>query len=168
MKKRHQYRLNIYGKNKTIQSYNNLEPRFSISYQLNDDQSIKASYNRMAQYLQLISNTSSPTPLDVWMPSDNYIKPQIADQVALGYFRNINDGAYSLEVETYYKKIQNRLDYIDGADLIANDAIEQVILNGRMRSYGLEFMVKKNEGKLNGWISYTLIKIRTTNSGKNS
>ncbi|WP_343697235.1 TonB-dependent receptor [Flavobacterium sp.] len=155
-----------FGKNKVIQDYNNLEPRLSVSYQLNDDQSIKASYNRMAQYLQLISNTSSPTPLDVWMPSDNYIKPQIADQVALGYFRNIKDGAYSLEVESFYKKIQNRLDYIDGADLIANNAIEQVILNGRMRAYGLEVMVKKNEGKFNGWVSYTLSKSQQQTPGR--
>ncbi|MFH7012505.1 carboxypeptidase-like regulatory domain-containing protein [Flavobacterium sp. FlaQc-52] len=156
----------FYGKNKVIQSYDNLEPRFAISYQLNDDEALKASYNRMAQYLQLISNTSSPTPLDVWMPSDNYIKPQIADQVALGYFRNINNGAYSLEVEAYYKKVQNRLDYIDGADLIANDAIEQVILNGRMRSYGLELMLKKNEGKFNGWVSYTLSKSEQQTPGR--
>ncbi|WP_431244569.1 TonB-dependent receptor [Flavobacterium sp. P21] len=155
-----------YGKNKSIKNYNNLEPRFSISYQLNDEQAIKASYNRMAQYLQLISNTSSPTPLDVWMPSDNYIKPQIADQVALGYFRNIENSAYSLEVETYYKEIQNRLDYIDGADLIANNAIEQVILNGQMRAYGLEIMVKKNEGKFNGWISYTLSKSEQQTPGR--
>lgn len=155
-----------FGKNKVIQDYNNLEPRFAISYQLNDDQSFKASYNRMAQYLQLISNTSSPTPLDVWMPSDKYIKPQIADQVALGYFRNLNNGSYSLEVETYYKEIQNRLDYIDGADLIANDAIEQVILNGQMRAYGLEVMFKKNEGKFNGWISYTLSKSEQQTPGR--
>lgn len=155
-----------FGKNKVIQDYNNLEPRFAVSYQLNDDQSFKASYNRMAQYLQLISNTSSPTPLDVWMPSDKYIKPQIADQVALGYFRNLNNGAYSLEVETYYKEIQNRLDYIDGADLIANDAIEQVILNGQMRAYGLEIMFKKNEGKFNGWISYTLSKSEQQTPGR--
>ncbi len=155
-----------FGKNKVIQDYNNLEPRFAISYQLNEDQSIKASYNRMAQYLQLISNTSSPTPLDVWMPSDNYIKPQIADQVALGYFRNIKGGDYSLEVETFYKKIQNRLDYIDGADLIANNAIEQVILNGRMRAYGLEIMVKKNTGKFNGWISYTLSRSEQQTPGR--
>jgi hypothetical protein len=155
-----------FGKNKVIQDYNNLEPRLAISYQLNEDQSIKASYNRMAQYLQLISNTSSPTPLDVWMPSDNYIKPQIADQVALGYFRNIKGGDYSLEVETFYKKIQNRLDYIDGADLIANNAIEQVILNGRMRAYGLEIMVKKNTGKFNGWISYTLSRSEQQTPGR--
>ncbi|MCD0466147.1 TonB-dependent receptor [Flavobacterium sp. ENC] len=155
-----------FGKNKVIQDYNNLEPRFAVSYQLNDDQSFKASYNRMAQYLQLISNTSSPTPLDVWMPSDKYIKPQIADQVALGYFRNLNNGAYSLEVETYYKEIQNRLDYINGADLIANDAIEQVLLNGQMRAYGLEIMFKKNEGKFNGWISYTLSKSEQQTPGR--
>ncbi|RUT71630.1 TonB-dependent receptor [Flavobacterium cupreum] len=155
-----------FGKNKVIQDYNNLEPRFAVSYQLNDDESFKASYNRMAQYLQLISNTSSPTPLDVWMPSDKYIKPQIADQVALGYFRNLNNGAYSLEVETYYKEIQNRLDYIDGADLIANDAIEQVLLNGQMRAYGLEVMFKKNEGKFNGWISYTLSKSEQQTPGR--
>ncbi|MBS7255880.1 TonB-dependent receptor [Flavobacterium branchiicola] len=155
-----------FSQNKVIQDYNNLEPRLAVSYQLNDDQSIKASYNRMAQYLQLISNTSSPTPLDVWMPSDNYIKPQIADQVALGYFRNIKNGAYSLEVETYYKEIKNRLDYIDGANLIANDAIEQVILNGQMRAYGLEIMLKKNEGKFNGWISYTLSKSEQQTPGR--
>ncbi|KIA94672.1 collagen-binding protein [Flavobacterium sp. KMS] len=155
-----------YGKNKSMFSYNNLEPRFSIGYQIDENQAVKASYNRMAQYLQLISNTSSPTPLDVWMPSDEYIKPQLADQVALGYFRNFRDGDYSLEVETYYKKIKNRLDYIDGADLIANDAIEQVILNGRMRSYGVELMLKKNAGKLTGWVSYTLSKSEQQTPGR--
>ncbi len=156
----------FYKKNKTIQSYDNFEPRFSLSYELSENQSIKTSYNRMVQYLQLISNTSSPTPLDIWTPSDNFIKPQIADQVALGYFRNFKDGDYSLEVETYYKKVKNRLDYIDGANLIANRAIEQVILNGQLRSYGLELMFKKNEGKLNGWISYTLSKSEQQTPGR--
>ncbi len=155
-----------YKNNKTIEQYNNFEPRFSVSFQLNEAAAIKTSYNRMVQYLQLISNTSSPTPLDVWMPSDNYIKPQIADQVALGYFRNFNDGAYSLETEIYYKKVKNRLDYIDGADLIANDAIEQVVLNGRMRACGLEVMFRKNEGKFNGWISYTLSKSEQQTPGR--
>ncbi|WP_367751812.1 carboxypeptidase-like regulatory domain-containing protein [Flavobacterium sp. WC2430] len=156
----------FYNKNKTIKSFNNLEPRFSLAYKINDEQSIKASYNRMVQYLQLISNTSSPTPLDVWTPSDNFIKPQIADQVALGYFKNFKDGQYSLELETYYKEVQNRLDYIDGADLIANKAIEQIILNGQLRSYGLEIMIRKNEGKLNGWISYTLSKSEQQTPGR--
>ena len=155
-----------YNKNEVMKTFNNLEPRFSAGFQINDNQAIKASYNRMTQYLQLISNTSSPTPLDVWMPSDTYIKPQIADQVALGYFRNIRNGDYSIETETFYKEIQNRLDYIDGADLIANDAIEQVILNGQMRAYGLELMFKKNEGKLTGWISYTLSKSEQQTPGR--
>ncbi|MGO4905281.1 TonB-dependent receptor [Flavobacterium sp. W20_MBD1_R3] len=156
----------FYNKNKVMQSYNYLEPRFSLAYQINDDQSIKASYNRMVQYLQLISNTSSPTPLDVWTPSDRFIKPQIADQVALGYFKNFENDMYSLEVETYYKEVQNRLDYIDGADLIANKAIEQIILNGQLRSYGLEIMFRKNEGKFNGWISYTLSKSEQQTPGR--
>jgi hypothetical protein len=159
-------RTEFYGKNKVIQSYNNLEPRFSIGYELNDNQSLKASYNRMVQYLQLVSNTSSPTPLDVWTPSDRYIKPQIADQVAFGYFRNFKENAYSLEIETYYKEVQNRLDYIDGANLIANKAIEQVILNGQLRSYGLEIMFRKNEGRFNGWISYTLSKSEQQTPGR--
>jgi hypothetical protein len=155
-----------FDKNKVMKSFNYLEPRFSAAYQLNDNQSVKASYNRMVQYLQLVSNTSSPTPLDVWTPSDAFIKPQIADQVALGYFTNFNNDLYSLEVETYYKKVQNRIDYIDGADLIANNALEQVILNGQMRSYGLEIMLKKNEGRLNGWISYTLSRSEQQTPGR--
>ncbi|MEY4461523.1 MAG: hypothetical protein RLY98_63 [Bacteroidota bacterium] len=157
-----------FDKNKVMKSFNYLEPRFSAAYQLNDNQSVKASYNRMVQYLQLVSNTSSPTPLDVWTPSDAFIKPQIADQVALGYFTNFNNDLYSLEVETYYKKVQNRIDYIDGADLIANNALEQVILNGQMRSYGLELMLKKNEGRLNGWISYTLSRSEQQTPGRTS
>lgn len=156
----------FYDRNEVIQSFDNFEPRFSAAFQINDFQSIKASYNRMVQYLQLVTNTSSPTPLDVWTPSDNFIKPQIADQVSLGYFRNFNEGMYSLEVETFYKKIKNRIDYIDGAELIANKALEQVILNGQMRAYGLEIMMKKNEGKLNGWISYTLSRSEQQTPGR--
>ncbi len=155
-----------YGHNKVMKSFANLEPRFAASYQLDDNQSVKASYNRMAQYLQLISNTASPTPLDVWTPSDKYIKPQIADQVALGYFRNFKDDKYSLEVETFYKKVKNRIDYIDGADLIANEALEQVILNGEMRAYGLEILLRKNTGKLSGWIAYTLSKSQQRTPGR--
>jgi hypothetical protein len=155
-----------YGSGKVITSFNNLESRFSASYELNSNQSLKASYNRMVQYLQLISNTASPTPLDVWTPSDRYIKPQLVDQVALGFFQNFKDDNYSLEVETYYKKTKNRIDYIDGADLIANEALEQIILNGEMRSYGLELLVRKNSGKWNGWISYTLSKSEQRTPGR--
>lgn len=155
-----------FGSNKSIANYSNLEPRFTLSYEIDNNQALKANYNRMTQYMQLVSNTASPTPLDVWTPSDNYIKPQIADQVAVGYFRNFDEGNYTLEVESFYKKVKNRIDYIDGADLIANDAIEQVILNGRMRSYGLEILAKKNNGKLNGWIAYTLSRSEQQTPGR--
>jgi len=155
-----------YGKNEVIADFNNLEPRFSVAYELDENKSFKASYNRMVQYLQLVTNTASPTPLDVWTPSDNFIKPQIADQIAVGYFANYKEDAYSLEVESFFKKVKNRMDYIDGADLIANEAIEQVILNGEMRSYGLEVMFKKNTGKFNGWISYTLSRSEQRTPGR--
>ena len=157
-----------YGNNKVIESFNNIEPRFAVSYQLNENQSVKTSYNRMTQYLQLITNTASPTPLDVWTPSDQYIQPQILDQVAVGYFKNFNNDNYSLEVESYYKKTKNRIDYIDGADLIANEAIEQIILNGEMRAYGLEVLLRKNTGKLKGWIAYTLSKSEQRTPGRNA
>lgn len=154
------------GSNKVIADYNYLEPRFAMSYEINKNQSAKISYNRMVQYLQLISNTASPTPLDVWTPSDNYIKPQIADQIALGYFNNFKDDKYTLELETYFKGVQNRMDYIDGADLIANEAIEQVILNGKMRSYGLEMLLRKNTGAFTGWLAYTLSKSEQQTPGR--
>ncbi|WP_313806810.1 TonB-dependent receptor [Flavobacterium sp.] len=155
-----------FKKYETIAYFDNLEPRFAIAYEINAKESVKASYHRMSQYLHLISNTASPTPLDVWTPSDNYIKPQLSDQIAVGYFRNFKDDNYTLEVETYYKTVKNRMDYIDGADLIANEAIEQVILNGKMRSYGLEVLFRKNTGKLNGWIAYTLSKSQQKTPGR--
>ncbi|WP_033962341.1 TonB-dependent receptor [Psychroserpens jangbogonensis] len=149
-----------------IESFNNLEPRLALAYQLNNKSSVKASYNRMTQYLHLLSNTSSPTPLDVWTPSGKYAKPQILDQIAVGYFRNFSNNMYSVEFETYYKTVKNRIDYIDGADLIANDAIEQVILNGRARAYGLEFLLRKNEGRFTGWLAYTLSKSEQQTEGR--
>lgn len=145
-----------YASNETIAKFNNLEPRIALSYAFNDAQSVKVSYNRMTQYLHLISNTSSPTPLDIWSPSDQFFKPQILDQLAIGYFRNFKDDAYSLEIESFYKKIKNKVDYIDGGDLIVNNALEQVILNGIGRAYGVELMLRKNSGALSGWLAYTL------------
>jgi hypothetical protein len=157
-----------YGRNKKIANFGNLEPRFSISYVINEDQSVKASYNRMSQYIHLISNTASVSPLDIWAPSDQFLKPELLDQYAIGYFRNFNNGAYSLESETFYKKNKNKADYIDGADLIANKAIEQVLLNGKARAYGLEVMLKKNTGKLRGWFSYTLSRAEQRTPGRNA
>ena len=158
----------FYKSNETIASFDNLEPRFAASYSFSDTKSVKVSYNRMVQYLQLVTNTSSPTPLDVWTPSDNFISPQIADQVAIGYFTNFKDDDYSLEIESFYKIVKNRIDYIDGANLVANEALEQVILNGQLRAYGLELMLRKNTGKLNGWISYTLSRSEQQTPGRNS
>lgn len=154
------------GRGTTLSNFSNFEPRASLSYTLNQSSSIKASYTRLAQYLHLLSNTSSPTPLDVWTPSGPFTKPQLLDQYAFGYFKNINDGDFSLETEVFYKDVQNRIDYIDGANLIANNAIEQVILNGEARAYGLEFLLRKNEGKLQGWLAYTLSKSEQRTPGR--
>ena len=155
-----------FNKSDVIKSFGYLEPRLSLAYELNYNTSIKASYNRLNQYLHLLSNTSSPTPLDIWTPSGKYIEPQILDQIALGYFKNFKENIYSLEAETFYKKVKNRIDYIDGADLIANNAIEQVILNGEARAYGLEILFRKNEGRFKGWIAYTLSKSEQRTPGR--
>lgn len=157
-----------YGSNETIAKFNNLEPRLALSYAFNDAQSVKVSYNRMTQYLHLISNTSSPTPLDIWSPSDQFFKPQILDQWAIGYFRNFRDDVYSLEIESFYKKIKNKVDYIDGADLIVNNSLEQVILNGIGRAYGVELLVRKNSGALSGWLAYTLSRTEQKTPGRSA
>lgn len=145
-----------FGQWESIQTYSNLEPRFSLKYQLDDSRSFKLSYNRMAQYIHLISNTTAATPVDIWTPSTNNIRPQIADQVALGYFQNFDNDIYELTTEVFYKRMEHLVDYIDGADLLINQFLAGDILEGKGRAYGLEVMVKKNEGRLNGWVSYTL------------
>ncbi|MBU2996002.1 TonB-dependent receptor [Cellulophaga baltica] len=156
------------SRNTQLANFTNFEPRFSMSYSFDNDNSIKASYTRLSQYLHLLSNTSSPTPLDVWTPSGSFIKPQLLDHYALGYFKSFKYGKYTLETESFYKSIQNRIDYIDGANLIANNAIEQVILNGQARAYGLELLFKKNNGKFQGWLAYTLSKSEQITPGRNN
>jgi hypothetical protein len=148
----------------SIKSFLNLEPRISAAYQITETSSIKASYNRTAQYIHLISNTSSPTPFDIYAPSGQFIKPQLGDQVAVGYFKAFDN--FSLEAEGYYKEVQNRIDYVDDADLIANESIEQVVLNGEARAYGLELLIRKTKGKLQGWVSYTLSKSEQRTPGR--
>lgn len=145
-------------------SFTNIEPRISAVRLLGYNSSVKISYNRMVQYLHLLSNTTAPTPLDVWAPSGKYIKPQLLDQIALGFYKKNN--WYSFEIEAFLKKTRNRIDYIDGANLIANKAIEQVILNGRSRAYGLEILIRKNKGKLKGWLAYTLSKSEQQTPGR--
>ncbi|MFV0571520.1 MAG: TonB-dependent receptor [Xanthomarina gelatinilytica] len=147
-----------YGKSKSIKTFGNFEPRVGVSYQLNEVSSVKASYTKSTQYLHLLSNTSSVTPLDVWTPSGKYIKPQISNQFAMGYYKNFKDNTYTLELETYYKHVDNRIDYIDGSDLIGNNNIETEILNGEARAYGLEVLLRKNKGDFTGWLAYTLSK----------
>lgn len=153
-----------------LATFNALEPRLAASYAFDDDTSIKASYTRLVQYLHLLSNTSSPTPLDIWTPSGPFARPQQLDQYAVGYFKNYSFGKseYTLETEVFYKDIDGRIDYIDGAQLIANDAIEQVILQGEARAYGLEILLRKNEGKFKGFLAYTLSKSEQRTPGRNA
>ena len=151
----------------SIKTYANLEPRLSIKYQLDDISSIKASYNRTSQYIHLISNTTASTPVDVWTPSTNNIKPQLADQYALGYFRNFQRNTYEFSTEVYYKKMQHLVDYIDGADLLLNEFLEGDLLEGEGRAYGAEFLLKKNKGNFTGWLSYTLARTERLVEGIN-
>lgn len=147
-------------------SYIGFEPRISLSYLLNETSSVKASYQKTYQYLHQISNTNAPSPLDLWMPSGNFIKPQSSHQFAVGYFKNFYEEKYSLEIESYYKTVKNRLDYIDGADLIANNHLETELLSGKSRAYGLELLVKKNKGIVTGSLSYTLSKSEQLVTGR--
>ena len=148
-----------YGSGKLVPpSYHNVEPRLALKYTLTPESSLKASYNRMAQNLHLISNTNSPTPLDVWLPSSTYIKPLIVDQIGMGYFRNFKHDMFETSAEVYYKNMKNVIDYKDGADLFLRENIETELLHGTGYSYGLEVYAKKQEGRLTGWISYTLSK----------
>ncbi len=146
------------------------EPRFGIRIFIDDQNSIKASYNRMFQYIHLASNTAAVTPLDLWFPSNPNIKPQKADQVALGYFRNIMDNEIEISIEGYYKKIYNAIDFRDHAELFLNKYFDGELRVGEANSYGLEFLAKKESGRFTGWASYTLSRTKRTipdiNKGK--
>jgi len=146
-----------YGSNELMPpSYHNLEPRLALKFMLSPESSVKASYNRMTQNLHLISNTNSPTPLDIWLPSNRYIKPLIANQIGVGYFRNLRNNMFETSAEVYYKKLKNVIDYVDGAELFLNEDLETELLRGKGYAYGVELYAKKQEGRLTGWLSYTL------------
>jgi hypothetical protein len=145
-----------YASGATVKNYFNLEPRFSASYQLNDQNSIKASYNRNTQNIHLLSNSTSSTPTDLYVMSSNNIKPEIADQVSTGYFKNFNDNIFEFSAEVYYKWLQHQIDYKDGAQLLVNQDVESQLVYGSGRAYGLELFLKKKYGRFNGWIGYTL------------
>ncbi|MEQ8903691.1 TonB-dependent receptor [Ekhidna sp.] len=148
--------IEVVEKGESIASYNGWEPRVSFRYQLNKTTSIKGSYNRMLQYIHLISNTTASNPLDLWTPSSNNLKPQIGQQWAVGLFKNLKSNRYETSVEFYYRKTARQLEYINGADLLINEALEADLLAGDGRAYGMELYIKKNSGRLNGWVSYTL------------
>ena len=154
-----------YQKNTLLSNSLGFEPRASVNYQVNESASIKVGYNRMYQYIHLLSTATSPTPLDLYTPSSSFIKPQIADQVATGFFKNSGNSRYEVSVEGYYKWMQNQFDFIDGASPLLNNSPETILLNGSARSYGLEFMIKKGEGRFTGWVSYTLSKAERQTPG---
>jgi len=145
-----------YGDGDFMQYYGGLEPRLSANYLLNQVSSVKLGYNRNYQYMHMLTNATSSSPTDTWIMSSNNVQPQIADQVSLGYFRNFKDNMFETSVEVYYKDMQNVIDYRTGANVFLNEQLEGDLVYGDGRAYGLEVMVKKNKGRLTGWLSYTL------------
>ena len=138
-----------------VNTYQGPEARLALRYSLNEASSVKFSYNRMRQYLHRISNTVSIAPTDTWKLSDPNIRPQVGDQFSLGYFRNFRQNSIETSAELYYKPIQNLIDYKSGADLLLNEHVETELVNARGRAYGLELLIRKNTGKLTGWLGYT-------------
>jgi len=157
-----------YKKGEVVKTYVNPEPRIAASYMLNSSTSLKASYVRNAQNLHLISNSTTSTPTDKWIASTNIIKPEISDQVSVGYYKNLAGNKYELTVEAYYKTMQNQIDYRDGADVFSNDVIETQLLYGKGRAYGIEWLLKKKAGRFTGWLSYTLSKTERKIDGINN
>jgi hypothetical protein len=157
-----------YSSGKMVKSYLNLQPRIAATYQLNQNSSLKTSYSRNVQNLHLLSNSTGGNPTDLWIPSSNNVKPEIADQISAGYYRNVSQNRYEISAEVYYKFLQNQIDYKDGAVLVANATVESQLLFGKGKAYGLELYAKKKYGKLTGWISYTLSRTERLIDGINS
>jgi hypothetical protein len=149
-----------------VKNYINIEPRLSMNYIFDNNNSLKISYSRNTQNLHLINNSVTTSPTDKWVMNTNIIKPEIGDQVSLGYFRNFKDNTFEFSVETYYKWMQNQIDYKDAADE-RNRVIETQLLYGKGRAYGVELLLKKNKGKLTGWIGYTLSRTEKQIDGVN-
>jgi hypothetical protein len=145
-----------YKKGESIKYYGGLEPRLALKYQMDEVSSIKGGLSRNYQYMHLLSNSTTSSPTDLWVPSSNNVKPQIVDQASIGYFRNFNDNMFECSFETYYKTLKNQIDYRNGADLIFNSEYEGALTYGKGVAYGAEFYIKKSKGKLTGWVSYTL------------
>lgn len=144
-----------YNKGKFINNYKGPEYRLSLRYAFTDDFSVKAGYNSLRQYIHMLSNTTAIAPTDIWKLSNPNIKPQYGEQLSVGFYKNFKSNTIETSVEVYYKKIKDYLDYKSGAVLVLNDHIETDVFNTTGKAYGLELMIKKLTGKLNGWISYT-------------
>jgi len=147
-----------YSKGEIYNNFGGFEPRFLMNIIINDSNSVKVSYARSRQYIHLLSNTTSTTPFDLWVPSNSNILPETADQYTLGYFRNFRNNMYETSVEVYYKFMNNQIDYRNGANIILNDKVESQLVFGKGKGYGAEFLIRKKYGKLTGWVSYTFSK----------
>lgn len=158
---------NTYKKNQMVKTYVIVEPRVSASYSYSKTASVKAAYARNAQNIHLLSNATSASPTDVWLSTTLNTKPEIADQASIGWFKNFKENAYEFNVETYYKTMQNQIDYRNGANTQANEKLEGELLYGVGRAYGLEMILKKKTGKLTGWIGYTLSRTERKINGIN-
>jgi hypothetical protein len=145
----------VYRKNKIFNTYAALEPRIAFTYVLNDISSVKGSYSHMAQFISLAQNSTAGTPLDIWFPATPNVKPQLCDQFSVGYFRNFKQNMYEVSEEVYYKIFTDLIDFRDHAQLFLNPYLEGELRIGRGYSYGVETLVRKDEGRLTGWISYT-------------
>ena len=148
-----------YGGGEVESLYQNLDFRISSRFLLGPSLSLKVGFQRMFQYIYMISNTTAISPTDIWGLCDNYIKPQRGDQYSLGIYRNFRRNTIEASIEGYYKDLDNIIDYKGGADLLMNEHIETVILNGTGKAYGIEFMVKKNSGSVTGWLAYSYARI---------
>jgi len=157
-----------YSSGQFVKTYINPEPRFNATYLLNEFSSVKVSYDRNVQNMHLLSNSTSSNPTSLWTPSSNNIQPEISDQFSVGYYRNFLNNKYEFSVETYYKLMQNQIDYKNGAQLVLNENVESELLYGHGRSYGAEFFLKRKYGKLTGWIGYTLSKTELQIPGINN
>ncbi len=144
-----------YGSGKTIATHQGLEPRLSIRYSLSRSASIKFSYNRMRQYIQMLSNTTAIAPTDIWKLSDSYIRPQFGDQYSIGFYKNLKGNLFEFSIEGYYKTMMNSVDFKNSAVLLLNEQVETDVINAEGKAYGIEVLLKKSAGKVNGWISYT-------------
>lgn len=147
--------VDTYKSGQFIKTYAGLEPRIALKYSLTENTSLKASYNRNRQYISQLSNATAIAPTDIWKLSDYHIRPQIADQISIGLYKNLKQNMFEISTEIYYKNIIDAVDYIDGARLLLNKTIERDVINAHGKAYGAEFMIKKTQGKLNGWVSYT-------------